>query len=99
MVPTQGRDTVGAPTTTFTDGPTLWADMRGAFAAERMSNNQLVAKADAVFTFAASSVTVGLSARHRLLCDGVSYDVLSVTAAMDSRRRRSIEVRAERRAD
>ena len=99
LQPTASVDAVGAPVETFASVGTVWAELRGAFAAERMAQSERVARADAVFRVRYSALTAQIDARWRLQCDGHTYDILSVDAALDTRRRRTIEIRAHRRAD
>ena len=99
LEPARSVDAVGAPVEIYTEVAAVWAKRRGAFAAERMSADERVARADAVFTLRRSALTEGITARWRIESEGEAYDILSVDPSMDERRRRSIEIRAHRRAD
>lgn len=99
LKPTSTVDAVGAPVETFASEGTVWGDVRGAFAAERMSADERVARADAVIRLRSSALTRQINARWRVQVMGHTYDILSADSALDERARRTVELRAQRRAD
>lgn len=99
LQPTAGLDAVGSPANTYAAAFTYWAEVRGAFAAERVSSNEEVAKADLVVKVLQSAETQTVDATWRLQVDASTYNILSITPYLDPVRGRSIEIRAEGRVD
>lgn len=99
LEPSGALDAVSSPANTFSAAFVYWAEVRGAFAAERVSNNEEVAKADLVVRVLQCTETDTIKATWRLQVEGATYNILSVTPYLDTVRGRSIEIRAEGRAD
>ena len=98
LEPTASVDAAGGPVESFAVADYRWGRLRGAFAGERVSSNQLVAKVDAVLTLWWDELAARITARWRIRIDEVTYNVLSATPHMDTPNR-SVELRLERHID
>jgi SPP1 family predicted phage head-tail adaptor len=86
----------GQEVETWTPVATLWAGKRDARASERYSDGQMVAEIDTVFTFRYFASLLVKPDRHRIVCEGLTYDVFGAT---EIGRHEGVKVSAGARAE
>ncbi|MFS0736936.1 phage head closure protein [Sphingomonas sp. 1P06PA] len=89
-------DSYGDDRPGYTEAATVSAKQRPSPGSERFSSAQTGAIAPMVFTVRWSSLTEDISPKDRVRCDGVEYDVRSVSPLG---RRVALEIIGDRRAD